>query len=99
MIVVYFQAADAGTGLGGDNEQKIEYGVQPQSVGDEVKKSGGDPVKSQIREDRGINAVMRHMKLVSLFVTNIISLLSEDIFICGRFFCSTRTGLASFHTM
>ena len=86
MIVVYFQAADAGTGLGGDNEQKIENGLQPQSVGDEVKKSGGDPVKSQIREERGINAVMRQMKLVSLFVINIISVLSLDIFRCGMFF-------------
>ena len=86
MIVVYFQAAEAGTGLGGDNEQKIEYGLQPQSVGDEVKKSGGDPVKSQIREDRGINAVTRYMKLVSLFVINIISVLSADIFRCGMFF-------------
>ena len=86
MIVVYFQDADAGTGLGGDNEHKIEYGVQPQSVGDEVKKSGGDPVKSQIRKERDINAEMRHMKLVSLFVINIISVLSVDIFRCGMFF-------------
>ena len=88
MIVVYFQDADAGTGLGGDNEQKIEYGLQPQSVGDEVKKSGGDQVRSesQIREERDINAVMRRMKLVSLFVITIISILSADIFRCGMFF-------------